>query len=58
MKTERLKVHSVIILELPEGTKKFMKNFRQDRWSLGHDLNPDHPEHEANLCSLNSNIQY
>jgi hypothetical protein len=58
MKNKKLKVHSFIILEVPEGTKKFMENFREDRWPVGQDLNLDHPEHEAEFYSLNSNIQY
>jgi hypothetical protein len=58
MKNKKLKVHSVIILELPEGTKKFMENFREDRWHVDQDLNLDHLEYEAEFYSLNSNIQY
>jgi hypothetical protein len=55
MKNEQFEVQSVIILELPEGTKKFMKDFKQDRWLLDQDWNP---EHEAEFGSLNSTIQY
>jgi hypothetical protein len=58
MKNEQFKVQSVIIQELPEGMKKFMKDFRQDRCLLDQDWNPDHPEQEAEFGSLNSTIQY
>ena len=46
------------MLELAEGTKKFMEYLRQDRWPLDQDLNPNRPEHEAEFWSFNSNIQY
>jgi len=58
IKNEHLKLHSVIMLELAEGTKKFMEYLRQDRWPLDQDLNPNRPEHEAEFWSFNSNIQY
>jgi hypothetical protein len=37
---------------LPERTEKTTKNLRQNRKSLGQDLNPVHPKHEAGVLTI------